>query len=107
MPELIQLRRKAQLTLPLSVRRQLNLEEGDYLEVQVEEGAIILKAKKLVDKEQEWFWTTRWQEGESEAEADIQSGRTKKFGSAASAVRHLKQKSGEGMGSNAGGGAGK
>ncbi len=107
MPELIQLRHKAQLTLPLSVRKQLHIAEGDYLEVQVQEGAIILKVKRLIDKEQEWFWTRRWQEGEREAEADIQHGRTKKFDDAVSAIEQLKKKNKKSVGNTAKSGSGK
>ncbi|MBN2240509.1 MAG: AbrB/MazE/SpoVT family DNA-binding domain-containing protein [Dehalococcoidales bacterium] len=89
MSELIQVRKKAQLTLPLSVRKQLGIEEGDYMDVQVKDGEIILKLKKLIDKSQAWFWTERWQQGEKEAEEDIRTGRTHKFPDAASAVEYL------------------
>ena len=81
MSELIQVRRKAQVTLPQSVRQSLNIEEGDFLDVRVEDGEIVLRVKKLVDKEQAWFWTRRWQEGEREAEEDIRSGRIHSFDS--------------------------
>ncbi|MBI4337960.1 MAG: AbrB/MazE/SpoVT family DNA-binding domain-containing protein, partial [Chloroflexi bacterium] len=60
MSELVQVRKKAQVTLPQSVRRSLNIEEGDFLDVRVEDGEIVLRVKKLVDKEQAWFWTRRW-----------------------------------------------
>ncbi len=71
MSELIQVRKKAQVTLPQSVRQALNIEEGDFLDAVVKDGEIVLRVKKLVDKEQAWFWTKRWQEGEREAEEDI------------------------------------
>ena len=87
--ELIQVRKKAQLTLPLSVRQKLGVEEGDYLDVQVKNGEIVLKVKKLVDKDQAWFWTERWQQGEKEAEEDIHAGRVRSFPDATSAVTHL------------------
>ncbi|MFH1381497.1 MAG: AbrB/MazE/SpoVT family DNA-binding domain-containing protein [Chloroflexota bacterium] len=79
MSELVQVRKKAQLTLPLSVRQQLGIEEGDYVDVQVRDSEIVLKVKKLIDKEQAWFWTERWQQGEKEAEADIRAGRVHRF----------------------------
>ena len=60
MAEIIQVRKKAQLTLPLSVRQELGVEEGDYMEVQVRNGEIVLKLKRLIDKDQAWFWTERW-----------------------------------------------
>ncbi len=89
MSELIQVRKKAQLTLPLSVRRKVGVEEGDFMDVQVREGEIVLRVKKLVDKEQAWFWTKRWQEGEKEAEEDIRAGRVHRFPDSKSAVAYL------------------
>ena len=89
MSELIQVRKKAQLTLPLSVRQKLGVEEGDYMDVQVRDGEIVLKVKKLVDKDQAWFWTKRWQQGEKEAEEDIRAGRVHSFPDAKAAVAHL------------------
>jgi AbrB family looped-hinge helix DNA binding protein len=89
MSELIQVRKKAQLTLPLSVRRKLGVEEGDFMDVQVRDGEIVLKVKKLVDKKQAWFWTKRWQQGEKAAEEDIKSGRVYHFPNADSAIAAL------------------
>jgi len=89
MSELIQVRKKAQLTLPLSVRQKLGVEEGDYMDVQVRDGEIVLKVKRLVDKDQAWFWTERWQQGEKEAEEDIKAGRIYRFPDADSAIAAL------------------
>ncbi len=89
MTELIQVRKKAQVTLPQSVRRALNIEEGDFLDVSVKDSQIVLRVKKLVDKEQAWFWTRRWQEGEKEAEADIKAGRIHTFDSSKEVVAFL------------------
>lgn len=89
MSELVQLRKKAQLTLPLSIRKQLGIEEGDFVDVQVVDNKIVLKLKKVVDKEQLWFWTKRWQEGEKEAEDDIKAGRVYEYTSADAAIADL------------------
>ncbi len=89
MTELVQLRKKAQLTLPQSVREKLGIEEGDFMDVQVRNGEIVLKVKRLVDKEQAWFWSERWQQGEKEAEDDISAGRVHNFPNAKSAVIFL------------------
>jgi AbrB family looped-hinge helix DNA binding protein len=72
---LIRLRPKGQITLPDSVRRQAHIDEGDVLEVSVEEQGIVLRPKKLVDADQAWFWTEAWQRGERRASADIREGR--------------------------------
>jgi len=89
MPEQIQLRKKAQITLPQSVREKLGIEEGDFLDVQVRNGEIVLKVKKLIDKEQAWFWSERWQQGENEAEEDIRAGRVRKFSHPRAAIDFL------------------
>ncbi len=89
MSDLIQVRKKAQLTLPQSVRQKLNIEEGDFLNVRVTNGEIVLRVKKLVDKEQAWFWTDRWQRGEQKAEEDIRTGNTHRFPDAKDAIAFL------------------
>lgn len=89
MSDLVQIRKKAQLTIPQSVRQKLGIEEGDFLDIQVRSGEIVLKVKKLVDKEQAWFWTKRWQQGEKEAQEDIRAGRVHRFSNARSAVAFL------------------
>lgn len=89
MADLVQVRKKAQITLPLSVRKKLDIEEGDFLDIQVKNGEMVLKVKKLVDKDQSWFWTKRWQEGEKEAEEDKKAGRVYSFPDAKSAIASL------------------
>ncbi len=98
MSELIQVRKKAQVTLPQSVRQALNIEEGDFLSVKVQDGEIVLRVKKLVDKEQAWFWTKRWQEGEREAEEDIRAGRVHSFDGAREAMAFLHKRVKKGSG---------
>ena len=75
---LMRVRPKGQLTLPDSIRRAVHLEEGDYLEVAVEEGAIVMRPKKLIDADQAWFWSPAWQRGEREASEDIARGRMRR-----------------------------
>lgn len=89
MVELIQVRKKSQVTLPISVRRKLKIEEGDLLDVNVRDGEIVMRPKKLVDKDQAWFWTRRWQEGERQADEDIEAGRVYSFPDAKSAIAYL------------------
>jgi len=89
MADLVQVRKKAQITLPLSVRKKLGIEEGDFLDIQVKNGEMVLKVKKLVDKDQAWFWTKRWQEGEKEVEEDKKAGRVYSFPDAQSAIASL------------------
>jgi AbrB family looped-hinge helix DNA binding protein len=71
--------RHGQVTLPAAVRRAVNVDEGDYIEVRVEGDTIILTPKKLIDKSQAYFWTAEWQAAEQEASTDITAGRVHEF----------------------------
>jgi len=73
--------RHGQITLPASVRKRLGIEEGDLVEIEVEDERAVLMPKKLVDKNQAYFWTKSWQEGEREADEDIKVDRVKMFNS--------------------------
>jgi AbrB family looped-hinge helix DNA binding protein len=73
--------RHGQITLPASVRRELGIEEGDLIEISIEDEKAVLMPKKLIDKSQAYFWTKKWQEGEKEADEDIKAGRVKSFNS--------------------------
>ncbi len=86
---LTRVRGKGQLTLPEEIRRAARVGQGDYLEVSVREGEIVMRPKKLVDAHQAWFWTDAWQAGEREASEDIAAGRTRRTASAAEFVDTL------------------
>lgn len=75
---LMKVRPKGQITLPDAVRKAARLTEGDYLEVSVQGGTIIMRPKKLIDADQAWFWSEDWQKGEREASADIARGRARR-----------------------------
>jgi antitoxin MazE len=84
--------RHGQITLPAAVREQLGIEEGDIVEIKVEEERAVLMPKKLVDKSQAYFWTRRWQKAEKEAAEDIKAGRVKTFESVDELVKDLDRK---------------
>lgn len=66
---------KHQVTLPKEICRRAKLSPGDPLEVIYEEDAIILKPQIHIPRDQAYFWTKEWQEGEREADEDIKAGR--------------------------------
>ena len=84
--------RHGQITLPASVRKQLGIEEGDLVEIDVEDEKAVLMPKKLVDKSKAYFWTKKWQEGERAADEDIKAGRVKTFDSVDELIKDLEQK---------------
>ena len=92
MPAYSKVTRHGQITLPASVRKELGIEEGDLVEIEVEDERAVLMPKKLVDKSQAYFWTKKWQEGEREADEDIKAGRVKTYDSVEDLIKGLDQK---------------
>jgi antitoxin MazE len=66
---------KHQITIPKDIFETLNLEVGDFLEARIKDDTVVLAPKKLIPKDQAWFWTEEWQKGEKEADEDIKAGR--------------------------------
>jgi len=89
MPAYSKVTRHGQITLPASVRKELGVEEGDLMEIEIIDEKAVLIPKKLVDKNQAYFWTKEWQEAEREASEDIKAGRVKTFDSAEELIKDL------------------
>ncbi len=47
---LIQVREKAQITIPSRIRKELGIKKGDYLEIVKEDDKIVIIPKILIDK---------------------------------------------------------
>ncbi len=88
--EIVKVARRGQITLPLSLRKAAQIQEGDYLRFVVEDGTIRVVVQKLVDRDQAYFWTREWQEGEREADEDIRTGRLKTFDSVDDLIAELR-----------------
>lgn len=83
---------KHQITIPKEVFDSLHLEVGDFLEARIKDNAIVLIPKKLVPKDQEWFWTKEWQEMEKEADESLKKGELiGPFSKASDAIKALKK----------------
>ena len=81
MKELIKVREKGQLTLPLSMRKKLGIEIGSVVMAKIVEETIVLVPQEMVDRDQAWFWKERWQKLEAEAGRDLAEGRARTFDS--------------------------
>lgn len=87
---------KHQVTIPKDVFEALRLEVGDFLEVRATEGRIVMRPRKLIAKDQEWFYTKEWQEKEREADAAIHRGDISgPFSTADALMRHLRKTAGQ------------
>jgi AbrB family looped-hinge helix DNA binding protein len=83
MSSIIKIKEKGQVTLPATIREQIGLAAGDFLEARVERGKITLEPKAMLPR------------GVVQGLADIKRGRT--FGpfSADRAVQWLKSEAGK------------
>ena len=79
MATLVKVTRNGQITIPAAIRQELEIQEGDHVEVSVVDDTVVLTPKQLVDKSEAYFWTEEWQATEREADEDIRAGRIQTF----------------------------
>ena len=81
-----------QIRIPKKMMEALGIEQGDYVEIDVEENHLVLKPRKLIDPTQGWYWTKEWQAQEREADEEIANGQlSPAFTSAKDALKWLKE----------------
>jgi len=71
--------RSRQVVIPKVIWDQLGLEAGDYFEVELEEDRIVFIPKKLVSKEELWYWSREGQAEINQALREIEEGQAKEF----------------------------
>jgi AbrB family looped-hinge helix DNA binding protein len=54
MSELVKVSSKGLLTLPKSIRDKLNISVGDYLDVTIQTGKVILQKVEIIPKKIDW-----------------------------------------------------
>ncbi len=72
--DLIKVKNRFQITIPAFLRKQFNIAEGDYMEIENSKNGILIKPVKVIHPDQEYFYTKEWQKGEAEADRDIAEG---------------------------------
>lgn len=72
---LVRVRSEAQITLPLKVRQALGIEEGDYLQIVVENHRIVLVPQTLVTKLPPAVLSEQGEQMLEEALQDVREGR--------------------------------
>ena len=84
------LRNKGQVTVPQEIRNLLGAEEGDDLLFYTDEaGRVVVSRAQIIDPEQAWFWSDRWQRMEQEAQADLKAGRMVEYANIVEALAAL------------------
>jgi AbrB family looped-hinge helix DNA binding protein len=72
--ELVKIRKNYQITIPQSLRKLIRLGIGDYVEIDIQDEALVIKPVKVIHPDQEYFYTKEWQDREAEADKDIAEG---------------------------------
>ncbi len=86
------LRGRGQITLPPEIRKKLNVSEGDDVLFFVnEKNQIVIDQARIIDPEQAWFWTERWQKAEMESRQDYLNGDFVEFENADDAIKYLNE----------------
>ena len=67
---------QGQIRIPKKVMKALKIIPGDYVEVDVESGNVVLKPRKLIDPSQGWYWTEEWQKNETAVDRETEAGRS-------------------------------
>ncbi len=89
--ELVKVKRNYQITIPQNLRRMMRLVEGDYVEMEIKDDALLIKPVKVIHPDQEYFFTKEWQEKEAQADQDLAQGKVAgPFENTADALKALK-----------------
>ncbi len=87
----VAVQKRGVISLGLLKEHDLELKDGDILQVQLKGNQIVLVPMKLIPAEQAWFWEKEWQKGEKEASADIAAERVETYNSAKDLTEDLDQ----------------
>jgi len=73
METIMKISSQGQVRIPQKIMDSLGLEKGDYCALDIENGQIVLKPRKLIDPSQSWYWTKAWQKKEAKADKEIEN----------------------------------
>jgi len=51
---LVKVKKFAQVTIPVAIRRKAHLEEGDYVDIRYQDNVIVMVPKRVSDKAVDW-----------------------------------------------------
>ena len=85
---LIQVREKAQITIPSKIRKELGIKKGDYLEIAKEDDRIVLIPKILIEKVSVNL-SAKGEEMLKEAIDDVKKGKVKIHNNVAHLINDL------------------
>ena len=71
--------RRNLISLPREIRDVLDINEGDVLDIRLEDNKIVIEPMKLIPSSQAYFWNEKAQNDMMEAKKDIESGNVREF----------------------------
>jgi len=71
--------RRNLISIPREIRDVLNINEGDVLDIRLEDNRIIIEPMKLIPSSQAYFWNEKTQNDMLDAKKDIESGNVREF----------------------------
>lgn len=78
-----------QVVIPKKIWDTLKLQAGDYFKVEIEKNRIVLEPKKLMSKDELWYWSKAGQREINKALADVAAGRVKHFSNVDDLIKDL------------------
>ena len=73
METIMKISAQGQIRIPKKFMESLGIETGDYLALDIKDGQVVLKPRKLIDPLQGWHWTKAWQKKEAIADKEIEN----------------------------------
>lgn len=80
MEKILQVQKRKMLSLA-SISSELNIEEGDYVSMEVVDGVLLVKPVAWHDKSQDYIWEKSVQEKLKQSQIDLDEGKFTKFDS--------------------------
>ena len=72
---LVELKQKSQVTIPAELLKKMKLKTGDKLEIEEQEGRLVITPVVIIPREQLWYYSKEWQKDELKAEQQIREGK--------------------------------
>lgn len=89
MPEIIQQVQKRMLISLAQIAKGINIQEGDYVALEEHDGGILIRPVSWHDKNQEYFWSSEWQEKMKRSREALQKGHFKTFNNVNDLLKEL------------------
>jgi AbrB family looped-hinge helix DNA binding protein len=74
--------RNGQLTIPAKIRKTLHIQDGDVVRFDVQNNQLIVTPVSIIDKDQAYFFTEKWQKAVKTSEKAILEGKHSVYSSA-------------------------